>query len=227
MYIIQIFLRLIAKLTLFLLGWNYMKQKQFTQFHKYKRSVIIFSHTTYADFYLFILYFLAYPTEFKNVRVLVKPQPFKYAGFILRKFGCIPSSVFEDRNSGSTIRITQELQKQKEFIFLLSPKGTIVKSEWRTGYYNIAVNLNAHLLVTGLDYEKKKIVISDGIKYDENKDDIERFLKKELSKIVPLYPDDEIVEIRKHNEQFRSIIDTDRFFVSIFITISILMILWY
>ena len=224
MYIIQILLRYVAKFIIFLLGWKYITEKQFSQFHEYKRSVIIFSHTTYADFYLFLLYFLAFPNEFKNVKVLVKPQPFEYAGFILRRFGCIPSSIFGQKNSGFTKCIIQELDKYEEFIFLISPKGTIVKSEWKSGYYNIAVSLKCHLLVTGLDYEKKKIVISDSIKYDENKDDIEIFLKEQLSRIVPLYPEDEIVEIRKHKSRLRSIISTERL---IFLIVSLLLILWY
>jgi hypothetical protein len=223
MYIIQILLSYVAKLILFLLGWKYMSEKQRVKYHKYKRSVIVFSHTTYADFYMFILYFIAFPNEFRNVRVLVKPQPFKYAGFILRKFGAIESCRFDERNTGSVRRIIEELDKDKEFIFLISPKGTIVKSEWRNGYYNIAVNLNAYLMTTGLDYEKKKLVISDGIKYDQDKDDIEIFLKEQLSRIVPLYPNDEIVKIRKHKSP--SIISPVRLYILIFLIIS--LILWY
>lgn len=225
MYIVQILLSFIAKLILFLLGWKSIKEKQFSQFHKYKRSVIIFSHTTYADFYLFILYFLAYPNGFRNVRVLVKPQPFQYAGFILRRFGCIPSSNFEERNSGSTRRITDELDKQEELIFLISPKGTIVKSEWRNGYYNIALNLKANLMVTGLDYCKKKIVVSDDIQYDKDKNDIEIFLKEQLSRIVPLYPEDEIMKIRKHDKNSRSIITPPRLFTLISLFLMILFLL--
>jgi len=220
MYIIQIFLSCIAKIILFLMGWKYIKQKQITKFNKFDRSVIIFSHTTYADFYIFILYFFAYPKDFKNLKVLVKPQPFEYAGFILRRLNCIPSANFNERNSGSTVRIVEELDKYKEFMFLISPKGTIVNSKWRSGYYNIAVNLKAHLQVTGLDYEKKKIKISDGIKYDQNKDDIDNFLKTELSKIVPLFPEDEIVKIREHDENLRSIMNLKRL---IFI---ILFLIW-
>lgn len=223
MYIIEILLSYVAKLILLLLGWKYLNEKQLIQYHKYKRSVIVFSHTTYADFYMFILYFLAFPNEFRNVRTLVKPQPFEYAGFILRRFGCIPSILPGEVNGESTRRIIAELDKQEKFIFLLSPKGTIVKREWRNGYYNIAVGLKCPLMSTGLDYDKKKIVISDDIKYDESKDDVEIFLKEQLSRIVPLYPEDEIVKIRKHKS--RSIISTPRL---IFLTLSfVLMILWY
>ena len=223
LYISQILLSYVAKFIILTLGWKLITKKQFMQYHKYKRSVIVFSHTTYADFYMFLLYFIAFPKEFENVKVLVKPQPFEYAGFILRRFGCIPSSNFNDRNSGSTERIIKELNKHEQFIFLISPKGTIVKSEWRNGYYNIAVELKCHLLATGLDYDKKKIIISESINYDESKEDIELFLKEQLSKIVPLYPEDEIVEIRKHKST--SIISVSRL---IFITmIVMLMILFY
>lgn len=227
MYVIQIILSYVAKLILFLLGWKHMKEKQRLQYHKYKRSVIVFSHTSYADFYMYLLYSLAFPKEFKNVKVLVKPQPFVYAGFILRRFGCIPSGPHAIKNSGSTRYIIEELDKQKEFIFLISPKGTIVKSEWRSGYYNIALNLECHLLATGLDYEKKKLVISEGIKYDQKQDDIEIFLKGQLSRIVPLYPEDEIVKIRKHDKNLVSIISPHRLFILILLLISLLLVLWY
>lgn len=225
MYIIQIIVSYIAKLILFVLGWKFLTEKQLIQYHKYKRSVIVFSHTSYADFYMFILYFIAFPNEFRNVRTLVKPQPFKYAGFILRKFGCIESSRFDERNGGSTRRIIEELDKQEKFIFLISPKGTIVKSEWRNGYYNIAVGLKCPLMSTGLDYEKKKIVISDSINYDINKEDVEIFLKEQLSRIVPLYPEDEIVKIRKHKSP--SIIRPSRLYILFWLIISLSIMLWY
>lgn len=227
MYIVRILLSYIAKLVLLLIGWKLPKEKHFNQFHKYKRSVVVFSHTSYADFYVFILYILAFPKEFNNVRVLVKPQPFAYAGCILKRLGCIPSSRFDQRNGRSTDRIVEELNKQGEFIFLISPKGTIVKSEWRSGYYNIAISLKAHLSAVGLDYEKKKIIISYGIEYDKNKEEIELFLKEQLSKIVPLFPEDEVFEIRKHNENLRSIINTSRLFLLIFLIVLLFVMLIY
>lgn len=147
---------------------------------------------------------------------MVKPQPFKYLGFILRKFGAIPSTEFGVKNGGSVERIVEELKQQDKFALLISPKGTIINSNWRSGYYYIALELNAFLMAAGLDYEKKCILISKVIQNDKPLKEIEIHLKKKLTYIVPLYPEEEVFEIRKHNENKRSIISSNRLIIMSF-----------
>lgn len=219
-------LSLFCKFLLFLFDWKYPSDQLFDKISKIEKSVVIFSHTTYADFYIFTLYLLAFPDELKDVRILVKPQPFKYAGWILRKLGAIPATKFNEYGGGSVAKIIEEVKDQEKLIFLISPKGTIVKSEWRSGYLAIAKELKANFMVSGLDYEKKILKLSDSIEYTEGKEkEIEIYLKNQLKDIVPLFPEDEVVEIRRHNQSKRSIIEGRRLSIIVMSIIAIYMLI--
>lgn len=56
MKMIKLLLSYFAKLLLSIMGWKYPNSKQFDNLNKYDRLVITFSHTTYADFYIIIIY---------------------------------------------------------------------------------------------------------------------------------------------------------------------------
>lgn len=201
---------ILAKLLLFLSGWKQPSDKQFQRINKYSRSVVVFSHTSYADFFILILYLLAFPEQLKHIRILVKPGPFKYIGFILRRLGAIPCTKVTDKNGGSTQKIIDELNKQEQFICLISPKGTIDKSPWRNGYHAIASHFKIPLMTAGLDYEKKCVVVTKGTDFTEDKDKVENILKEQLGTIVPLFPEDEIVNIRQYDPNKVSIIKFNR-----------------
>jgi hypothetical protein len=196
------------------MGWEFPTSMKFEMFNKHLKCVIVFSHTTYADFYILLLYILAFPKELKSLKVLVKPQPFRYAGWILRYFGAIPSTEFGKTNGGSVDKIIRELEMCNGFRLLISPKGTIINSSWRSGYYAIANKIGIDIMIAGLDYEKKSVIIMDGIEYEKYKDmeksDIEKILKVKLGSIVPLYPKEEVFPIRQHNAKLRSIITRDK-----------------
>lgn len=207
MFISQKILSYVAKCVLFSMGWHFPERAMFNKLFKYNRSVVVFSHTSYADFCILILYLLAYPSDFKYLRTLVKPQPFEYMGWILRKLGAIPATKVDEKNGGSVSRIVEELKTEEKSVFLISPKGTIVKREWRSGYYHIAKELDVYLMVAGLDYEKKCTFVSDEIWHDEGEPAVKEFLMEQLKEIVPLFPEDEVVEIRKHDENKRGMVN--------------------
>lgn len=220
----SIVLSWIFKAILYTLGWNLIDLDVLARLTKNNRSVIVFSHTSYIDFYILLMYLLAYPIELVPVRMLVKPDPFFYMGWILRHFGAIPATRVEDKNGGAVVRIVEELKQSPACYFLISPKGTIVKREWRSGYYHIAQLLQAPLLVAGLDYEKKCVSVSTDISYDTCEDTIESFLKKQLESIVPLYPEDEVVSIRKHNISKRTVVNWYTTIVVLVIVVSTIII---
>lgn len=205
---------LIAKATLQCMGWKLLTPDDFSRLLSRERLVLVFSHTSYADFYILALYLMSYPHHLSYVKTLVKPQPFKYAGWLLRSMGAIPSTRLEDTQGGAVERIVGELKQIDRSILLVSPKGTIVNREWRSGYFHIARSLNAAIRVTGLDYEKKCVIVKDEHAITENvaEDTIKPQLYQDLSDIVPLVPEGEVVEIRQHNVYKRSIVDWTRFF---------------
>jgi hypothetical protein len=193
----------LAKLILITLGWNLPSDDHLIKINSNLRTIMVFSHTSYADFFLFILIMTAYPKETKYFRTLVIPGPFEYMGKFLRSYGAIPATVVDEKNGGAVKRIVQELLTKERSVFLISPKGTIVNRPWRSGYYAIAKELDGFLCAAGMDYEKKEIVISDCIHQSEGEDNVKEFLMKELGEIVPYFPEEEVMPIRKHNWWFR------------------------
>jgi 1-acyl-sn-glycerol-3-phosphate acyltransferase len=211
----------LSQAILYSMGWSLLDSAILNRVMKYRRVVLVFSHTSYADFYLMILYLLAYPRELKYMRTLVKPQPFEYMGWLLRKLGAIPATKYDEKNGGATPRIVSELKSNDECIFLISPKGTIVRREWHSGYYYIAKELDARLMAAGLDYEEKRVVISGDISTDEDEPVVKEYLYKELGEIVPLFPEDEIMPIRNHSEQKRGVLNLGRVFA---VTLSLIIV---
>lgn len=209
-HILMLPLSILAKLILLATGWELLSDHTFDRITKYDQTVLIFSHTSYSDFYILVLYLLAYPNRLHYVRTLIKPQPFVYAGPLLRKLGAISSTPVENKNGGAVSRIIEDLKQYDKCIFLISPKGTIVKKEWRSGYYHIAKGLDAKLMVAGLDYEKKCVLVSSEICHSLGEEKVREFLQEELTKIVPLFPEEEVVQIRSHDSTKRGIVNTNR-----------------
>jgi len=215
---------LMTKGLLIIMGWSLIDTKTYDRLSKHDRSVVVFSHTTNADFWIFTLYMLSYPYHVHHLTTLIKPQAFKYFGYVLDTMGAIPSAKIEDRNAGVVDRIVGELEKYKKFILFLSPKGSCVKNQWRSGYYHIAKKSEANILVAGLDYEHMKVVVSKHISYKEEEPVVRTFLQNKLKNIVPLYPEEEVVQIRPHDPNMRRIIDIENAFL---MTLYILAAYYY
>ena len=132
---------------------------------------------------------------------------FDYLGPCLRRVGCIEATKVEDQNGGAVERITNTLKNEKKVLLLISPKGTIIKREWRSGYFFLAQNLSADLVAIGPDYERKKMCIGTPVSYTCGEPFVKEWLYNDLSKIVPLYPECEMMPIRKHNKYNISIIN--------------------
>jgi len=78
-------------------------------------------------------------------------------GQVASLFGAI--SVQDD--GGTFDYIYDKLNHMENFYLFISPKGSIAPAKWKTGYYNLAKKLNAELVVVGLDYVKRELVIGD------------------------------------------------------------------
>jgi 1-acyl-sn-glycerol-3-phosphate acyltransferase len=152
----------IAKCLLFLLRFGTPETcKNIMKSHD--RIVFIATHTSYMDSVIIILYVLAYPEMNQHVKYLVGPNFFDIPvlSFILRYTGAIPSSSIKVRNGGRTKEVIDYLNSLKKFHLVISPKGTIQKSSWRTGYYHIAEGTKAMVYSVGFDYEDRILKISD------------------------------------------------------------------
>jgi 1-acyl-sn-glycerol-3-phosphate acyltransferase len=180
-----------------MLGWNHIDKETYNNLASNDKLVLVFSHTSYFDFYIFLLYLFSCPQNTHSIYVLIKPQVFNYMGWILHKLGAIPSTKLEDKNGGAVTRIVNTLNKSNKFVFLISPKGTIKNGSWRSGYYHIANQSNAIIIAIGLDYYTKSIIISSDPISPKlcNEHESTQYLHDCMKKIIPLYPEREGINI--------------------------------
>jgi hypothetical protein len=107
-------------------------------------------------------------------------------------FGCIPAPSLEDKCKNNFVkRIYDELKDVRPLKLLISPKGTVLNSPWKSGYYYIAKELNADVVVYGLDYEKKKLVYCGSHEINKDVNEFNQDMKDKFSEIVALYPERE------------------------------------
>lgn len=198
----------ISTCILYLMGWKPLNLQNHYDQHKY--IVCVFSHSSYYDFFIMLLYKYKYYNKLHNLKVIIKPDYFQYMGFLLKRIGGIAATNIANKNGGKTQQIVEELQNEPSTKLLICPKGTILRGEWRTGYYYIAKELNAPLCVVGLDYEQKNVYFGDVIHVDEEEPIIRDKLYKELSNIVPLHPEQENMEIRSHSSKDVYVMSTPR-----------------
>lgn len=203
-------------LILFILGWQPLPSIPIP-----RRSIFIFSHTSYWDFFLFLLYKGAYPAIFGSVFTLVKPQAFERWGWFLTRWGCLPATPREVTGGGSIDRLVATLRDKEKFIFLLSPEGSRHRQEWRSGYRVLASQLDVPIWVGGLDYEKKKIFLARPQPSDSRED----LLQGIMSQIVPLHPERSFVRVRPHQRHLVSVVDW-QVMTSVVAMIGIVISLW-
>lgn len=199
-----------AHLLLWTIGWKVPSKASLDNFFSHKRMVAVFSHTSYTDIFILFIYMLLDVKYLKKIYVLVMPQVFKYFGWFLRYFNCIPSSPLEKRNASTVSYIVSQFKDKDEFLFLISPKGTIQRKEWRSGYYHIAEQLNVPIAVAGLDYEEKIVKLFQPVVYITDEESIKKDIISKLEQIIPLYKEREYGNFRTHNNDNISLVNTNR-----------------
>lgn len=182
------------------LGWKPLSDESRQFLANNKRCIMVYPHTSYFDFVLYLAYLFDEPDFRRRARVLINPQfTDKYWSFV-RHVGAIRSTRREDKNGGATKKIIEELSKMDEYIFLISPKGTLKKDSWRSGYYHLAKSLKCPIVTAGFDYEKKEFVITDSFSVqDLTLEETTKRAQDSLYSIVPYHPDMAEYDIRKYD----------------------------
>jgi hypothetical protein len=164
-----------------------------------ENCVILYNHTSYWDGLILFLYHRE-----ANFIALAKPQLFNgWTRRILYNFGVIPTARLEDRGSNTVATILEIVQLVKEIpgrpkMIVMSPKGTIYKKEWRSGYKYLADGLNWPIKVALIDYHARKITVMS-----PNQDEDE--LKKTLGYAVPKNPENSEIPIHISYDAFELI----------------------
>ncbi len=142
-----------VKLSQFILkicGWKFIGE-----IPTEKKAVIIAApHTSNWDFIWGKLAFVAHNI---NTTVLMKKEFFFFPfGAIFRSMGVMP--IDRNKKSNLTDQLAEVFAKRDELYLSLSPEGTRSKcTEWKKGFYFIALKANVPILLGEFNYEKKTL----------------------------------------------------------------------
>lgn len=155
------------------IGWN--TKVQFPAGVK-KCVIIAGPHTHWMDFPVGLAYrsFL----RLKNARFLGKKELFDGPfGFFFRWVGGIPVDRFSKHNVVD--QVVDILSKESEIMIALSPEGTREKVDrLRTGFYHIAKKAGIPIVMIGLDFGNRGIVVSEPFyTTDSEQADFDRILQ--------------------------------------------------
>ena len=165
--------RLLSKLVLKLIGW---KSAGIFPYHVKKYVIIVAPHTSGWDFIIGVLFRKALRLE--KAKYLGKMELFKPPfGFIFRLLGGYP--VDRSKNKNMVEEVVKIFNAHEEFGIALSPEGTRARvDKLKSGFYNIAKAANVPIIMVGLDFEHKQLIISEPFNTSENQQaDFEHILK--------------------------------------------------
>ena len=119
-----------------------------------KCIIALAPHTSNWDFIIGMLYCRA--KGFRCNFLMKKEWFFWPLGILMHKLGGIP--VYRDRQTGMTDIVAQQAMKMDTFRLCITPEGTRKPvTEWKKGFYYIALKANLPILLYGLDYERKLV----------------------------------------------------------------------
>ena len=132
------------------LGWT----KEITEPHPCKYIICLAPHTSNWDFMLGQVYRRA---EGIKIQFMMKKEWFKWPlGGLFRRMGGIP--VWRTKHSSLTDNLAATARETEMFHLCITPEGTRSKTtEWKKGFYFIALKAEIPILLYGIDYDKRLI----------------------------------------------------------------------
>ncbi len=123
-----------------------------------KAVVAVAPHTSNWDWVLGMLCIFAL-----NVRInyLIKASVFVWPlSVLLRVTGGIP--IDRSRASGVVDLLVEEFTAQDHLFYVITPEGTRSRvGTWKTGFLHLAYRTGVPLILAGLDYRKKEILLAE------------------------------------------------------------------
>lgn len=145
------------KIFLNTMGWR--TDVAFPHHHLKKYVIIVAPHTSSWDFPIGLAYrslLHMTHTHYLGKQELFKP-PF---GFIFRWLGGTP--VDRSNHHNMVDEVAKLFDQHKEFSLAIAPEGTRKRvDKLKTGFYFIARNAHVPIIMVGLDYKNKTVVISE------------------------------------------------------------------
>jgi 1-acyl-sn-glycerol-3-phosphate acyltransferase len=121
-----------------------------------KSVICVAPHTSNRDFFIGKLFYNAAGRESK---FLMKKEWFFFPfNFIFGSMGGIP--VNRGKSSSTTEHLAKEFSRHDTFHLAITPEGTRKRiSEWKRGFYYIALKAKVPIQVAYIDYAKKEVGI--------------------------------------------------------------------
>tara|TARA_R100000750_G_C2332495_1_gene90694 strand:- start:126 stop:740 length:615 start_codon:yes stop_codon:yes gene_type:complete len=183
-----------AKILLHVVGWKPLPEYMKYLLRKHDKLVMIYPHTSYWDSIWMLVYRIAYPDVLSDLVFLIRPDflDIPLLGSFLKAMGGVGASSIKTKNGGRTQDIVNSLNDKKRFHLAISPKGTIKKRDWRSGYYYIAKGTDALVTAVGYDYVKGIVEIyspqNENTKLLE-KNELEIWLQYRMRPLIQRNPD--------------------------------------
>ena len=126
-----------------------------------KYIIALAPHTSNWDFLMGQLYSRA--EGFRCGFMMKKDWFFWPLGPLFRRMGGIP--VVRSRHTSLTDQVAEQARQSETFSLCITPEGTRkAVSEWKRGFYYIALKADLPILLFGLDYGQKRIVCTKCIR---------------------------------------------------------------
>ena len=125
-----------------------------------KCVIALAPHTSNWDFVIGRLYTMAIGQS--NLFLVKKEWFFWPLGILMRRMGGIP--VYRDKKMKVTDSVAEMARNADVFRVCVTPEGTRkANSEWKKGFYYIALKADIPILLYGLDFKTKTIVCTKKI----------------------------------------------------------------
>lgn len=127
-------------------------------------SMFLVSHSSYWD--ILVVWLFSFTPGFRNVYSIAKPQFREWYYWPVRsQMNFIYAPRLEERGTGSIDVIYSQFEAIQETSkhILLSPKGTIQKRPWRSGYYYLAKKAGLKIYPLLINYSYRTISIGDPV----------------------------------------------------------------
>jgi 1-acyl-sn-glycerol-3-phosphate acyltransferase len=179
----------IFKKILFYLGYKIYDNEYINNYPN--KLIIISSHTSIYDFILGIMYYYAILHKKYNTYILMKANFKKIVSPIIKLIDKkIKLISVENDKKGLTNIISEELSNKNNYILFIAPEGTRkCTDKLKTGYWNIAKNLNIDIAYLGIDFITKDIILEKYRKPFKRWEEEEDYFIQYSKKYIPLYPE--------------------------------------
>ncbi|MPQ48860.1 glycerol acyltransferase [Marinifilum sp. N1E240] len=172
----------LSRLIMKMFGWKYIGE-----IPEIKKAVIIaVPHTSNWDFVWGKLTFLAYGIK---TTILMKKEmyvfPIKY---LLKSWGVIP--IDRSKKGNMTDQLAEEFAKRDSLYLSLSPEGSrSLRTEWKRGFYYIALKANVPIYLAKIDYEEKSLTCGEAFYPTGDVEKDMKYIKSAYIGCKPKYPE--------------------------------------